>query len=67
MWYDFDSFSNDTPRRLLTGEIIEAAIVSDVIRGPELRVLQYKTFTNDRLIKSTVQFYTPLKNNNKEQ
>lgn len=42
MWYDFDSFSNDTPRRLLTGEIIEAAIVSDVIRGPELRVLQYK-------------------------
>ena len=67
MWYDFDSFSNDTPRRLLTGEIIQAAIVSDVTQGLELCVLQCKTFTNDRLIKGTIQFYTPLKNNNKEQ
>lgn len=67
MWYDFDSFSNDTPRRLLTGEIIQAAIVSDVTQGLELCVLQCKTFTNDRLIKGTVQFYTPLKNNNKDQ
>ena len=36
--YGIDPFSNDVPRHLTTGKIIEAAIVSNIIREPELRV-----------------------------
>ena len=36
--YGVDPFSNYVPRHLLTGKIIEAAIFSDLIREPELRV-----------------------------
>ena len=59
--YDIDLFSNDALRHLPTGETIEAAIVTDIIRAPELGFSQYKAFINDRLIKRTVKFYTPIK------
>ena len=36
--YGIDPFSNDAPRHLTNSKIIEAAIVSDIIREPELRV-----------------------------
>ena len=42
--YGIDPFSNDAPRHLPTGKIIEAAIISDIIRAPALRVSQYKDF-----------------------
>ena len=58
-----DPFSSDAPRHLATGKIIEAAIASDIIRGPELGLSQYKAFINDRLIAVTVTFYTPIKKN----
>ena len=61
--YDIDPFTNDVPRHLPTGKIIEAAIVSDIIRASELGFSQYKAFINDRLIKGTVKFYTPIKKN----
>ena len=35
-----DPFSNDAPRHLPTGKIIEAATVSDIIRAPELGLSQ---------------------------
>ena len=38
--YGIGPFSNDAPRHLPTGKIIEDAIVSDIIRAPELRVSQ---------------------------
>ena len=50
-------------RHLPTDKIIEAAIVSNIIRAPELDLPQYKAFINDRLIKGTVKFYTPVKKN----
>ena len=45
--YGIVPFSNDAPRHLPTGKIIEAAIVSDIIRAPELGLSQYKAFIND--------------------
>ena len=42
--YGIDPFSNNAPRHLRTGKIIEAAIISDIIRAPALRVSQYKDF-----------------------
>ena len=61
--YSIDPLCNDAPRHLPTGKIIEAAIVSNIIRAPELGLLQYKAFINDRLIKGPVKFYTPIKKN----
>ena len=61
--YGIDPFSNDAPRHLPTGKIIEATIVSDIIRVAELGLSQYKAFINDRLIKGTVTFYIPTKKN----
>ena len=61
--YGIDPFSNDAPRHLPTGKIIEAAIVSDIIRAPELGLSQYKAFINDRFIKGTIKFYNPIKKN----
>ena len=61
--YGIDPFSNDAPRYLATDKIIEAAIVSDIIRAPELGLSQYKAFINDRFIKGTVKFYIPIKKN----
>ena len=64
LWgYGIEPFSNDAPRHLPTGKIIEAAIVSDIIRAQELGLSQYKAFINDRFIKGTVKFYTPIKKN----
>ena len=48
--YDSDPFSNDAPRHLPIGKIMESTIVSDILRAPELGLPQYKAFTNDRLI-----------------
>ena len=59
-----DPFSNDAPRHLPTNKIIEAAIVSDIFRAPELSISQYKAFINDRLIEETVNLYIPIKKNN---
>ena len=42
--YGIDSFSNDAPRHLPAGKIIETAIISDIIRATALRVSQYKDF-----------------------
>ena len=61
--YSIDALCNDAPRHLPTGKIIEAGIVSNIIRVPELGLLQYKAFINDRLIKGPVKFYTPIKKN----
>ena len=58
-----DLFSNDAPIHLQTNKIIEAAIVSDIIRAPELSMSQYKAFINERLIEGTVKFYIPIKIN----
>ena len=49
--YDIDPFSNDAPRHLLTGKVIEAAIVSDIIPASELGLSQYKAFINADLSK----------------
>ena len=43
--------------------VIEATIVSNIIWASELRVSQYKAFKNDRLIKYTLSFATPIKQN----
>ena len=40
--HGIDPFSNDAPRQIPTGKIIEAEIVSDIIQALELRVSQYK-------------------------
>ena len=61
--YGTDPFSNDAPRYLPTGKIIESAVVSDIICASELGLSQYKAFINDRLIKGTVKFYNPIKKN----
>ena len=61
--YSIDPLCNDAPRHLPTGKIIEAGIVSNIIRVPELGLLQYKAFINDRLIKGPVKSYTPIKKN----
>ena len=42
--YVINPFSNEAPKHLATGKIIEAAIVSDIIRAPEFRIPQYKHF-----------------------
>ena len=62
--YGIDPFSNECPRHMPTGKIIEAAIVSDMLRAPELGMSQYKAFIADRLIKGKVTFYAPIKKNN---
>ena len=36
--HGIDPFSNDAPRHLPTGKIIEGKIVSDIIQAPEFRV-----------------------------
>ena len=36
--HGIDPFSNDAPRHLTTGKIIEGKIVSDIIQAPEFRV-----------------------------
>ena len=61
--YSIDPFCNDALRHLPTGKIIEAAIVSYIIRAPELGLLQYKACIYDRLTKGTVTLYTPIKKN----
>ena len=38
--YGIDPFSNDAPRHLPTGKIIETATVSGIIRAPEFRESQ---------------------------
>ena len=61
--YGIDLFSNDAPRHLSASKFIESAIVSDILRAPELGLSQYKAFINDRLIKGTVKFYSLIKKN----
>ena len=61
--YGIDPFPNDAPRHLPTGKIIRAAIVSNIVREPDLGLSQYKILMNDRFIKGTVRLYTPLKKN----
>ena len=62
--YGVDPFSTDPPRQITSGKKIDDIIVYDMFRAPDLGWDQLKTFIDERLIKESTDFFSPIKRNN---
>ena len=62
--YGVDPFSGGAPRNISTGVEIDEDVVNDVLRAPKVGENQFNKFVEDRLVKGTIGFFTPIKRNN---